>query len=213
MDHESAVHRQSAERYALGEMETGERDAFEEHFFSCQLCAGEVRAVSAFIDNARDIFRNEAGGSPRVRDDLRRFGWFSFLKPSLVYGAVAVCALAVVTYQSLVTLPQLRAPRAFRTTVLKGEARGTDPVIQVRPGEPLVLKMDVNSGESAREYTLEIQSPAGATNQKVSAEDRQVNLFIPATAVRPGVYTIAVRDANNPHGPELGRYRFEVHVP
>jgi len=41
-----------------------------------------------------------------------------------------------------------------------------------------------------------------------------VNLFIPPTEVKPGAYTIVVRDAvAGRNGPELDRYRFDVQVP
>jgi len=213
MDHDTAVSQHAAERYALGEMEPTEQDKFEEHFFSCDSCAGDVRTVSVFIANAREVFRGADEEAQPAVERARR-GWFTFFKPSFVYGAVAACSLCLVAYQSLVLLPQLRAPQAFQATVLKGESRGTAAQVHARPGEPLVLRMDVNSAATPRDYSIEINSPGGTTVRQSPADARQVNLFIPATEVKPGAYTIVVRDAAaGRNGPELDRYRFEVQVP
>ena len=49
MDHQEAVNTLASERYQLGEMSERERDAFEEHYFSCAICAESVR-VGALIE-------------------------------------------------------------------------------------------------------------------------------------------------------------------
>jgi hypothetical protein len=38
IDHQDAVKSLMAERYLLGELNAGEREAYEEHFFSCDAC-------------------------------------------------------------------------------------------------------------------------------------------------------------------------------
>ena len=60
MNHQEAVEQRAAERYLLGEFSPPERGEFEEHFFGCQECAGEVRAGAAFTANLRAVFEDEA---------------------------------------------------------------------------------------------------------------------------------------------------------
>ena len=42
MNHEEAMKAQTTERYLLGDLPENERDAFEEHYFECAICADEV---------------------------------------------------------------------------------------------------------------------------------------------------------------------------
>ena len=65
MDHNEAIKLRAAERYALGELPEQVRDAYEEHFFDCAECAMDMKAVSAFVDGARDIFAEDAEGAER----------------------------------------------------------------------------------------------------------------------------------------------------
>ena len=53
MDHEYAIEHHSIEQYLLGEMNGHDREAFEEHYFSCPECAEAVRTGVYFADNAR----------------------------------------------------------------------------------------------------------------------------------------------------------------
>ena len=50
---------QAAEKYVLGELAEGLCEAYEEHYFDCQECATDVIATAAFVDAARDIFKEE----------------------------------------------------------------------------------------------------------------------------------------------------------
>ena len=64
MDHEEAVRLQAAEKYVLGELAEELREAYEQHYFDCQECATEVIATAAFVDGARDIFKEERQNDP-----------------------------------------------------------------------------------------------------------------------------------------------------
>jgi anti-sigma factor RsiW len=64
MDHEAAIGMQAAERYVAGQLAAPDRDAFEEHFFSCPECAEEVRWEQIFAANARRAVRDEPSTEP-----------------------------------------------------------------------------------------------------------------------------------------------------
>lgn len=51
MRHEQAVNTAAIARYLLGRMTNEERDACEEHFFSCPECAEEICLLSALQEH------------------------------------------------------------------------------------------------------------------------------------------------------------------
>src|SRR5215472_7962863 len=108
MEHAEAVKLNAVERYLLGELDGAQRDAFEDHYFGCMECAAEVKACATFIDNAREAMRIVAQPSPAAPPmKPERHGWFGWLRPAYAVAAVAVLA-AVVGYQNMVTIPQMR---------------------------------------------------------------------------------------------------------
>jgi anti-sigma factor RsiW len=80
MEHDEAEKSQAVERYLLGELPVTEREAFEEHYFSCPECAEEVRAglllqANAAGEGAEDDrlvlrVRNETGIRRQLRNRL-----------------------------------------------------------------------------------------------------------------------------------------------
>ena len=46
MEHHQAAAILASERYVLDELTVAERDAFEEHYFTCAICAQEVKDLS-----------------------------------------------------------------------------------------------------------------------------------------------------------------------
>lgn len=129
MEHKEAVSIGATERYLLGELGDDERDAFEEHYFSCTECAADVRAASQFVEGAAHVLSNGAGakgallaapgGSAPERERKPRrlphrgLAWF-FPMP---LGAAATLAAAVglLAWQSLVALPATRDELARAT--------------------------------------------------------------------------------------------------
>ncbi len=60
MDHNEAVRLRAVEKYVLGELAPSQRDEFEAHYFDCQECAQDVKAVAEFVDNVRAVLRAAA---------------------------------------------------------------------------------------------------------------------------------------------------------
>jgi putative zinc finger protein len=54
-DHQEAVKNLMAERYLLGELDAVEREAYEEHLFSCDACFEQVKAGTEFVSHLRQI--------------------------------------------------------------------------------------------------------------------------------------------------------------
>lgn len=85
MNHQSAIESRAAERYVLGKMNHTERDAYEEHFFSCAVCAREVKLADAFLRAVRRSIRQSATvrvpsrRAPGVLRSLLRRLWLFWL--------------------------------------------------------------------------------------------------------------------------------------
>lgn len=43
--HQQAIRTLAAERYMLGQMTDGEREAFEEHYFNCRFCVEDIKGI------------------------------------------------------------------------------------------------------------------------------------------------------------------------
>src|SRR5215469_10362255 len=101
MDHDAAGQTLATERYFLNEMTSEERDAFEEHYFSCSECASDVYSTFVFLENVK-IALARPDRSP-ARD------WLSWLRPLAGIPAWAALGLAaIVGYQNMVTIPTLQ---------------------------------------------------------------------------------------------------------
>src|SRR5580765_515649 len=59
MDHEEAIRNFTAERYLLGELTEDDRDAYEDHLFSCPVCFEQVKAGTEFVSQLRHISKEE----------------------------------------------------------------------------------------------------------------------------------------------------------
>jgi len=205
MDHELAVKNQAVERYFLSEMAPEEREAFEEHFFVCNLCADDVRATSAFVDNAKSILKERKVWPKSAR------GWVGWLRPAFATGALAALCMAVIGYQNISVIPSLKAPRSMQAYALEGPTRSAGP--KLHEGDPLHFQMpwDGAGGQGSvfvelREGTKIVSSGAVDT----PAPNQPLDVFFP-DKLKPGRYTVVLRvsDSGKP-GRELLQNDFEV---
>ena len=60
MTHQQAVDTLAAERYLMDEMSEADRQEFEDHFFSCELCADDLRIATAMLQGAKAGFAGTA---------------------------------------------------------------------------------------------------------------------------------------------------------
>src|SRR6185312_4764712 len=110
MDHAEANKIQAVERYLLGDLQSSEREEFEEHFFSCPECAEEVMTGATFVDNTRAVLREDAQQAkktfPALADAVRA-NWFrSRFVTTMAVAGFAVLAVAT-GYQNTVEIPRL----------------------------------------------------------------------------------------------------------
>jgi anti-sigma factor RsiW len=205
MDHEVAAKTHAIERYLLGEMPTSERDAFEEHYFACAECAGEIRTASALMHDMKAALR-EFKTAPKSSPP----GWLSWLRAPVLVPTFAALVLCVVTgYQNTVVLPDLKAPRSMTSAlILDGATRGDVPA--VRAGDPLRFKVAVDGVSAPRLYVeLDTESGGRVRDGEVAAPpaNQALDVFFPGH-LAAGRYQFVAREG--PGGRELARSAFEV---
>ncbi len=217
MNHHEAVERHAADRYVIGDMSPAERGEFEQHFFECPECAGEIEAGAVFAANARAVLT----GSGFKEEPRHGFGW---LRPAYLLAAAAVLVL-IVCYQELVRIPRLRAeleraagPQAYPAFFLRPVARGDDQVIAIPKAAPFVgLSFDIPPAGDWTGYECSVRgpSPPGAAFDIAApapaAPGSPINVLIPAARLNSGTYTLVLRGKAAGTAPvELGRFTFVV---
>ena len=149
MTHQEAVETLATERYLLEDMSGVDRDAFEEHFFSCHLCADDLRVAAAMMKGAKAGFAGTTATSRVVplisQAPRKRILWYR--SAALPWAAAAALAL-VTTYQSFWVVPSLRrdqAPVAIVPVTLRPASRGAEAVVPLGAGtDPISLAIEIN---------------------------------------------------------------------
>src|SRR5262245_40152537 len=157
MDHNEALQSQACEKYLLGELSPVQRDAYEDHYFSCPECAAQLRSAAEFLGASREIF----AASPIPRSPARTNlsgGWFAWFRPAFAIPAFALL-LGVIGYQNLVTIPQYKqdtSPRVLTVySLITANSRGADrPIFKSAPNEPLGLYVDIPVDSAHSRYFL-----------------------------------------------------------
>src|SRR5262245_54696011 len=143
MTHQEAVDTLAPDRYLLDEMSDSERQAFEDHYFSCHDCVDELRTGAVLIEGTRAGMASKAAGGqvvpmrpPRSKGGnapslAAQSAWFR--SPAIGW-AVAATLAVVVSYQSLSVGPSPRregSPMVLApvTVTLRPESRGREPIV------------------------------------------------------------------------------------
>lgn len=150
MNHADAEALGAVEKYYLGELGVAERDEFEAHYFECAECASQLQALEAVRGTLRE---------PLVAEAAPQRPWVE--KPGVARWAFAASLLlaAVVSYQNLYTLPQLRQsvqrPRLITTIQPDVRYRGT-------PAAAMEFRVPLQFPPGYASYRIELQSASGS---------------------------------------------------
>jgi hypothetical protein len=226
MDHSDALKIQAPEKYLLNELSEEERDSFEDHYFSCAECAGEVRAGAIFVANARELVRSSVPTSvvPRaIRAE--RWNWFGWLQPAWAAAAI-VLFVGLIGFQNLVTIPRLHreiasnAPQALPAVFLMA-ARGTpEATITVAPNAAFGLNLDIPPAPGFASFECEVvatgsSKPSFSVHVSAQRAHNTVQLFVPGGLLAAGRYTLVVRGNKADSGSQtaseiLAQYPFTI---
>ena len=223
MEHSEAITLRAAERYLLGELTLEQRDQFEEHFFGCLECAGDVRSGAALLDNVRHVLKHEpAPMQTALTPQPRNRGWFQWLQPAWGFAAAAIVLAGVLSYQNVVTIPSLKhsaaQPQMLASySLVTAGSRGAGQIeIHASKDRPFGLYVDIPASQSFAYYTVDVQTESGKrpVRVQVSAEQAKdtVQILVPADALQPGNETLIVEGHAGPNGQvtEVARYPFEI---
>jgi hypothetical protein len=225
MEHFDALRLHAAQKYLLGELSPQLRDEYEEHYFGCQECAGELKVTAAFMDGSRATLLAEQGAeNPTVKPR----GWFGWLQPRFAIPVFATLLL-IVGYQNFVTIPHLKSMSAASVGVdadfvsligANSRSESTGPV-PIHPSKPAILEVDIPGSNEFTGYTCRLQDGSGTTiyQTHISAEEarRSVHLIVPQGKLQAQKYSLVVfgegasPSATSPET-EIERLTFEVEI-
>jgi hypothetical protein len=226
MDHNEALQSQACEKYLLGELSPAERDAFEEHYFSCSECAIQLRSAADFLAASREILAGapELASEAALKPDYRRppHGWFSWLNP-LLAGPAFAALLLLVAYQNFVTIPRYKqsaSPRVLPMhSLITANTLGDDKLtFTVLPDQLFGVYVDAPYDPAYSTYLLTLLSPSGTATPLRSlntAEAQKTQIIAINPGRQAGKYTIVVSGLASPSADpssarELARLQFSV---
>jgi anti-sigma factor RsiW len=213
MDHADVIARMSAENYLLGQLTPAEGEEFEEHYFTCPECIEDLKSGLALTQKLRAHFRAEPGlvSVPAPRPAVWRW-----LRPAVAWAAAAVMLLAILVFQSLVTVPRLRSRAAFSghaqalpafSLVTLGARAAAPMVVRADPAAPLAFFVDVPPQDGFVSYTCRLQTEAGAPRFSVDVPAGQSRdpalLFVPAGTLAPGRFVL-IMEGHKAGAPGMG---------
>ena len=214
MDHQQAIATHAVERYLLEEMSAAERDAFEDHYFSCPACADDVRTAMVMRDGVK---AGLAADSPRTAAPVvpiaSRRGWYS----STVVPWAAAASLAIVAgYQAVrpAAAPPLSVTQAVTPVSLRPASRGAG-VSLARPQQgTVVLALDVIAVDPGVALTYDLRTVDDRSVASGVAQAPPVGtpllLLVPATTLHsPGGYVLRLRAGAAAEAP-IAEYRVAV---
>lgn len=231
MTHEDALRQMAVEQYLLGELPDESRNAFEEHFFDCEICAADLKAGRAFMDAGKAVAKEEAAPLQVSRPSLprpslpltRRPGMAEQIRRWLLVPALAA-ALLVLIYQNTSVLPAMRrqvaraaAPEVLNSLVLANiNARGdTVPEIAAPRAGSFLIAIDIPPKAGFSSYVCSLYGPSGSLLWQIPVSLQQaentVSLRVPTQDEAEGANTLVVRGippSANASPVEVGRYRF-----
>ena len=230
MEHERAVQSLAVESYLLGEMTPGEREAFEEHYFECGICAEDVRSASHFLEDMTEVLgaaRRPSAVPMPTRDAPEQgpsaWNWSAWLQPQLAAALIAILgsAAAVETFSTIPGLKrqvsEISAPRPVRSTVLKPQTRGASTLLTVKPAEAALLTLDGLELPPAAAGRLQFVVKSNDDRDVLSfsgespGPDEPVVISFPKIDLPAGSYVLLVEITSTAGtARQLGQYPFEL---
>lgn len=192
IDHQEAVKNLMAERYLLGELNAGEREAYEEHLFACDACFDQVKAGTEFVSHLRRMGTEEAGERPTWKQLVHRAFRPS---PALAFAIMFLC-FAGISARQAVMISQLKAPESVTVVTVPREARtSAGPLMAPRQGN-FDLRAVFQPDPKLRSLRARVVSASGKEVASVAIknpETAELQLRLNADLFKDGDYILIVQ--------------------
>ena len=202
MEHHQAAAILASERYILEELTAAEREAFEEHYFTCAICAQEVKDLSVLKVAWKDAppqrrLAQERNVDERAGRKQGRFSWSWWLRPQFAF--LVPCALAAAVLGAVWQMNQKSEaiePQVIAAVMLRPESRGE--VTTLSPGQsgPFVL-LECDVPLEARSISWELRR-AGSDEilrhgvAKAPEPGATLKLLIPSSVLASAEYILRI---------------------
>lgn len=199
----------------LNELADEERSAFEEHYFSCAICAQDVVVTARFLDNARKPLLRLDTEAPaerpaeskrpaqpaRPENKQGESWWDRWLdlapKPALALACVAL--LAIVVYREIPGGARGEVMGSYFVTSTR--AVDNEPrKIRVPKEQERIALLYNRTDPSVTRYAFVLEAAGGSAVLQFEGDAPRdtddVIVSLPVKGLAPGRYTLRVRDAS-----------------
>jgi hypothetical protein len=218
VDHQQAITMHAVERYLLNELTDSDRDAFEDHYFTCAICAQDIRAGALMRDGARAGMTIDTPVARQTADVIpleRSRRWRAPVNVILPW-AVAATLAVVAGYQSLWVVPGLReqaVPLVTAPVLLRPASRGAITTVELPRSGVVAFALDFNRASVASPLSYDLRTidgqPVAAGVVAAPPAGTPLLLVVPAASLAPGNYLVTVKESGQTDAP-IAEYRFAV---
>mgnify|MGYP000160608766 CR=1 FL=1 len=233
MTHHEAMNAKLVERYLLGEIAEPERNAFEEHYFSCAVCAEEVVTAVKFVDNARrPLFRLDTETMPKEENSRAANGaspgrpvqparpqehwwdrWLALAPKPALAGACA-CLAAALVWQSVPAGAGPEVTGSYFVTETRA-AGGAPRKIVPGPRQERVALLFNYTDTTVSQFRFVLENAEGRAVRQFDGDaprdTNDIQVMVPLAGLRAGVYTLRVKDAATQT--DVAALPFELAIP
>jgi hypothetical protein len=229
MNHQEVLNANLVERYLLGEMADAERNAFEEHYFACAICAQDVVTTVKFVDNARrPLFRIDAQTTgeeahrraapprpPRAPKLGERWWdrWLAFAPKPALAGACA-CLAAALIWQTVPHAVRPEVTGSYFVTETRSAGRAPRKIIP-GPRQQRVALLFNQTDTAVSQFRFVLENAEGRAVQQFDGDapgdTNDIQVMVPLAGLRSGVYTLRVKNAATQA--DVAALPFELSIP
>ena len=214
INHDDAMKDLMAERYLLGELNTAERDAYEQHLFSCDACFEQVKAGTEFVSHLRHI-GTEAPQATLLPGFMSRLMTSARQSATITAFTLLICVAGISIYQQR-TINGLRRPQVTPSFFLSDGARaGGVKTLVLPPNTRFDLSIQLLQSGDFNSYQGQILDQSGRLKWSFPISPEQIkdtiHLLLDSSVLGPGTYSVVV-NGFTPDGQrtEITRYGFQL---
>ncbi len=199
----------------LNELAGEERSAFEEHYFSCAICAQDIVISARFIDNARkpllrldaeapaerpaEVNRPAPPAKPENKEGESWWDRWLDLAPKPALALACIGLLAVVVYREIPGGARGEVMGSYFVTSTR--AVDNDPrKIRVQKGQERIALLYNRTDPSVARYAFVLEAAGGSAVLQFEGDAPRdtddVIISLPVKGLASGRYTLRVRDAS-----------------